>query len=186
MRAYCWMSFCSSGAMPEGGGTGVAGVSSGPLLGGTLAFGIFLFIQGKEAAEDGAGVRIGQIAPGSSPRKRTAQDLLEMAVAGGHFKANAFQAEGAVAAALGALDFGGKGQLQCGAVRTGPAHVAVVEKALEGSRSQFGVLDLRLYSSSTQARVTSLSWARVRSATPSSMGKSRPSIWPQKASCLPF
>ena len=67
-------------------------------------------------------------------------DLLEMTVAGRHLKTNASQADGPVRTALGALNFGGEGQFQGGAVRTRPAHVTVVEITFKGSRSQFGML----------------------------------------------
>ena len=92
-------------------------------LRGSMAFGIFVLIQGEEAAEDGAGARISQMhlaqIPGSCPH----MDLLEMTVAGGHLKTNASQADGAVRAALSALDFAGEGQFQCSAVRTRSSHV---------------------------------------------------------------
>src|SRR6266567_6557337 len=45
---------------------------------------------------------------------------------------------------------------------------------------------LRLYSCSTHACVASLSSARVRSVTPSSIARSRPSTWAQKTSCFAF
>ncbi len=147
----------------------------------------FLFLSTRiEAAEDGAGFGIGQIDRAQVPGSVAQPELLQVAVAGGDFKANAFQAEGAIAAALGARRTSVvKASWSCSVAGQGRPTSLSLRKRCKGVWP-ISEWTLRLYSSSTQGWVASLSWSRVRSATPSSIGRSRPSIWPQKDSCLPF
>ena len=72
----------------------------------TPALGVFMFIQGKEPAEDGSGFGIGQVDMAQIPRSRAHAEPLEMVVAGGNLKTDALQTEGAVGTALGATRFG--------------------------------------------------------------------------------
>src|SRR5208283_2656446 len=114
---------------------GTGGGSSGR----AQALGILLFVHRINAAEDGAGFRIGQMDRAQVPGSVTQPELGQMAEPGRDFKANALQREGAIAAALDAPDLGGKGQLQRFGRGTGLGHMLVVEKALQGS-----LADLRM------------------------------------------
>src|SRR6516164_9315936 len=53
---------------------------------GTLALSVFMFVQGKEPAEDGSGFGIGQVDMAQIPERRAHAQALEMVVAGGNFK----------------------------------------------------------------------------------------------------
>jgi hypothetical protein len=91
---------------------------------------VFLFIQGKEPAEDGAGFGIGQVDLAQIPASRAYTEPLKMVVAGGDLKTDTLQTDGAVGAALGATLFGREGHFKFGAGWTGPPYVAVVEVTL--------------------------------------------------------
>jgi hypothetical protein len=55
-------------------------------FGGTLALSVFMFVQGKEPAEDGSGFGIGQVDMAQIPERRAHAKALEMVVAGGNLK----------------------------------------------------------------------------------------------------
>ena len=66
-------------------------------------------LLGKEPAEDGSGFGIAQVDMAQIPESRANAKPLKMVVAGGDLKPETLQAEGAVGAALGAIDFSSKG-----------------------------------------------------------------------------
>ena len=119
----------------ESGGGGL----DAPALGRAQAFGIFLFVHGIDAAEDGAGFPIGQVDRAQVPGSETQPEFLQMAEAGRDFKTNAFQRERAIAAALSAPDLRGKGQLELLGGRTRLADILMVQKALQGSLADLRV-----------------------------------------------
>ena len=53
---------------------------------GTLALSVFVFVQGKEPAEDGSGFGVGQVDMAQIPERRAHAKALEMVVAGGNLK----------------------------------------------------------------------------------------------------
>src|ERR1700747_722626 len=111
----------------------------GRAFSGTPALSIFVFVQGKESAEDGSGFGIGQVDMAQIPKSRAHVQALEMVVAGGDLKTDTLQTECAVGAALGAIDFSSKGYFELGTTWTRPAHVTVVEITLHRSLTQFGM-----------------------------------------------
>jgi hypothetical protein len=62
------------------------------------ALSVFVFIQGKEPAEDGSGFGIGQVDMAQIPKSRAHVQALEMVIAGGDLKADTLQSDGAVRA----------------------------------------------------------------------------------------
>ena len=69
-------------------------------FGGTPALSVFMFVQGKEPAEDGSGLGIGQVDMTQIPESRAHAKPLEMVVARGDLKTDSLQTDGAVGAAL--------------------------------------------------------------------------------------
>src|SRR6516165_5996943 len=108
-------------------------------FGGTLPLSVFLFVQGKEPAENSSGFGIGQVDMAQIPEGCTQAQALEMIVTRGDLKTDPLQTNGAVGAALGAIDLSGKGYLEFSAVWTRPAQVTVVEVTLHRRLAQFGV-----------------------------------------------
>ena len=84
----------------------------GRRFGGTLALSIFGFVQRIEPAQDGAGLGIGEINAAQIPGGHPESHPLEVTVAAGQLKTDAFQTERAVGTALAAhhLDTEGVGQ----------------------------------------------------------------------------
>ena len=56
------------------------------VVSGTPALSVFVFIQGKEPAEDGSGFGIGQVDMAQIPKSRAHVQALEMAITGGDLK----------------------------------------------------------------------------------------------------
>jgi hypothetical protein len=100
---------------------------------------VFVFVQGKEPAEDGSGFGIGQVDLTQIPESRAHAKPLEMVIAGGDLKTDTLQTDGAVGAALGAIHFSRESYFKFGTRRTRPAYIAMVEVALQRSLSQFRV-----------------------------------------------
>src|SRR6195256_3192233 len=77
---------------------------------GTLALSVFVFVQGKEPAEDGSGFGIGQVDMAQIPASCAHVKPLEMAIARGDLKTDTLRTDGAVGAALGAIRFSREAQ----------------------------------------------------------------------------
>jgi hypothetical protein len=96
------------------------------------------------------------------------------------------ESDGTVTAPLGAGDFRGESPLQLLHAGRGPPHILVLKVTAQGSLPGFGVhFAVVLHLGPGQARLASLSCSRGKSATPSSMGSKRPSIWFHHDSCFP-
>src|SRR4029077_20653179 len=106
---------------------------------GTVALSVFMFVQGKEAAEDGSCFGVGQVDLTQIPESRAHAKPLEMVVARGNLKTDTLQTDGAVRAALSAIDFSGESYFKFGTRWTRPAYVAVVKVTLQRGLSQFRV-----------------------------------------------
>jgi hypothetical protein len=146
-------------------------------FGGALAVGVAGLVQRIEPGEERAGGGIDEVDLTQVPGGVADVDAGEVSVAGRDFEAPPQEAEGAVAAALGAGDFGGERLAQGVTGGSGTSDVPASRKHWRGVRSSSSRCGRRWYSTSSQAWVASLSWARVRSGTPSSMGRRRPSTW---------
>jgi hypothetical protein len=83
---------------------------------------VFVFVQGKESAEDGSGFGIGQVDMAQIPKSRAHAQALEMVVAGRDLKTDTLQTEGAVGAALGTIHFSSEGYFEFGTGWTGAAY----------------------------------------------------------------
>jgi len=81
-------------------------------FGGAVPVGIAVFVQGVEPVEQEPGVGIGEVDLTEIPGGEAHADPLEVPVSGGDFEPPTFEADGAVAAALGARDLRGEGLLE--------------------------------------------------------------------------
>ena len=82
---------------------------------------------------------IGQMDGAQIPRSVTQPEFSQVAEAGRDFKTNAFQRQRAVAATLGAPDFGDKGQEQFFGGGAGLGDIIVIQKTVQGCLANLGM-----------------------------------------------